>query len=193
MEEMDLIIQSQQNNRQAFNQLVVKYQDRLYTTLYRMIGNDHDTLDICQEAFIRAFVNIRSFKGKSSFSTWLCQIAINQYYTHHQKSKKEKERKVDYQIARKKEAVQAYTSGLTELKNPAVNPTQPVHAKEQAETVQSALDSLEPELRKIVVLKDVEDLSYMEISAMVKKPVHIIRTRLSQARQELRNTLKKYL
>ncbi|MBI4834303.1 MAG: sigma-70 family RNA polymerase sigma factor [Planctomycetes bacterium] len=193
MEEMDLIRQSQQNNRQAFNQLVLKHQDVLYNTLYRMIGNEDDALDICQEAFIRAFVNIKSFRGNSSFLTWLCQIAINQYYTHHQKAKKEKERKVDYQIVQKKQVVQAYSSGLTDMNNPSINPTQPVQAKEQEETVQNALNSLEPEMRKIVVLKDMEDLSYTEISAMVKKPVHIVRTRLCQARQQLRTALKKYL
>lgn len=191
MDEMELVQKSQRNNRAAFNQLVLKYQDTLYNTVYRMAGNSADALDICQESFIRAYLNIKSFKGKSSFQTWLYQIALNQFYTHHQKTKRDKERKACLCVSARRQA--DYQSRGVLPYAPTNNPAQHLETQEQTETVQSALNSLPLDLKQIVVFKDIEGYSYKKIAGILKISIHTVRARLDKSRQQLREILKKYL
>lgn len=197
LDDTQLIILCQQTNcetslasRQAFNELVLKYQDKLYNAVYRLVNNQTDAQDICQEAFIRAFQNIKSFKGTSSFQTWLYQIALNQFYTHYQKTKRDKEKKVSYH------AIQEIDPPATDVKNPSQslnNPVKHLEIQEQKQAIESALNALPPELKQIVVLKDIESFSYEAIAMTLKIPIHIVRKQLCDAREKLRYALKKYL
>ena len=195
LDDTQLIIRCQQEDhedcqtdRQAFNELVLKYQDKLYNSVYRLVNNQSDAQDICQEAFIRAFRNIKNFKGNSSFQTWLYQIALNQFYTHYQKSKREQEKKV--------EKIQESNSNTVNVRKPSEgfdDPAQHVQSEEQKQAIEEALDALPIELKRVVVLKDIEGFSYEEIAQILKISIHTVRKHLCEAREELRYALKKYL
>jgi len=188
LDDTQLIVQCQQANLQAFNELVLKYQDKLYNAVYRLVNNQSDAQDICQEAFIRAFQNIKNFKGISSFQTWLYQIALNQFYTHYQKSKREQEKKLD-----KIQESNPNPTNIKSLSEGFNDPAQYVQSQEQKQAIESALNALPPELKKVVVLKDIEGFSYEEIARILKTSIHIVRKHLCDARESLRYTLKNYV
>ena len=192
LSDIELVLQSQQSKRSAFNELVVRYQDRLYNAVYRLVNNQNDALDICQEAFVRAFKSIRNFRGKSSFHTWLYQIAMNQCYTHFDKSKKEKV-KIDNQIRQEAKKVTAEKVNMADTKMLSLNPSKNAEVKERAQAIQTALDSLPDGLKKAVILKDVDNLSYNEIAQTLKLSVHVVRRYICEAREQLRESLKSYL
>jgi len=185
--ETRLIEQSQKNSRTAFESLVLKYQDDLFNTVFRLIGNHHDVLDICQETFVRAYQSIKDFRGDASFRTWLYAIAFNQCYTYRNSIKRYKNTFEPYQ-----EEEIASDQIISPGSNPGVSPVENVETMERNKAVQQVLKTLPKDLREVIVLKDIENLSYEEISAVLNRPVHKVRRQLTHARNTLRLALKKY-
>ncbi len=181
LDEKNLVERSQQNDPDAFNELVIRYQDRIFNTVYRITHNHATSLDICQESFLRAFQSIKKFKKQSRFSTWLHQIAVNLCF--------------NYKRARKP------MTGLPDddllnhhpSDNPTSNPGAALENDEQSQIVQQALNSLEPDLRSIVVLKDVEGYSYEEISTVLRYSIGAVRGKLAKARESLKQQLHKLI
>lgn len=182
----DLVRRSQGGDREAFGLLVVRYQDRIYNTALRLLSDPDDAAEVAQEAFLRAFENIRGFKGKSAFSTWLYRIAINCALSRRRKR----------QVA--KEAV------LKDFAGAAGNPHsdapfrvslqgEPSFSLEEAERnrlVEDALVSLPANLRSVVVLRDLEGLNYVAIARVLKVNQGTVKSRLHRARNLLRENLK---
>jgi len=172
-----LVRRSQGGDREAFGLLVVRYQDRIYNTALRLLSDPDDAAEVAQEAFLRAFENIRGFKGKSAFSTWLYRIAINCALSRRRKR----------QVA--KEVV------LKDFAGAAGNPHSdaPSFSLEEAERnrlVEDALVSLPANLRSVVVLRDLEGLNYVAIARVLKVNQGTVKSRLHRARNLLRENLK---
>jgi len=175
-----LIADCLQGNTAAFGELVRRYQDRLYHTVFRMVDNAEDALDVVQEAFLNAYQSLDSFKGDALFFTWLYRIAVNTAI-----SMKRKQRVVLSIDGRNGEP------GIEPLDPSEIN--RPGHALEQAEQerrIHQALNRLSPEHRTVLVMKDMEGQKYETMADILGVPIGTIRSRLHRARLELRLLLE---
>jgi RNA polymerase sigma-70 factor (ECF subfamily) len=177
-----LIADSLKGNTAAFGELVRRYQDRLYNTVYRLVDNADDALDVVQDAFLNAYQSLESFKGDSLFFTWLYRIAVNTAIS----------------LKRKKRVMVRIDTGgsngdaVMEPFDPS-NLSRPGHALEQAEQeqrIQQALSRLSPEHRAVLIMKDMEGQKYEMMADVLGVPIGTIRSRLHRARLELRELLE---
>ena len=177
-----LIAECLQGDTAAFGVLVRRHQDRLYNSVYRMVGNAEDAYDVVQEAFLNAYQSLESFKGDSLFFTWLYRIAVNTAI-----SLKRKQRAVV--------SIDAGRNGDQSMEPPDTSDlSRPGHAMEQAEQqrrVRAALARLSPEHRAVLVMKDMEGQKYENMAEVLQVPIGTIRSRLHRARLELRELLEK--
>jgi RNA polymerase sigma-70 factor (ECF subfamily) len=164
----------------AFGELVLRYQDRLFNTVYRLVDNADDALDVVQEAFINAYQSLGNFHGESAFFTWLYRIAVNAAIS----------------LKRKKRVMVRIDGADGE---PIIDPldpsdlARPGHALEQAEQerrVQRALSRLSPEHRAVLVMKEMEGQKYENMAEILGVPIGTVRSRLHRARLELRELLE---
>lgn len=168
-------------SRDAFGELVERYQDRLFNTLVRVLGSRDDASEVLQDAFVQAWSKLSSFRGTSQFYTWMYRVALNLACSHRRKHKRRQDQQ---SVDRMREL-----SGA----EPVDNSLQPEHAmvrSEQAEMVQAALLSVSDEHRQILVLREIEDCSYDTIAEMLELPVGTVRSRLFRARLQLKEVLE---
>ena len=166
----------------AFETLVRRYQDRLYNTVYRLVGNAEDAEDVVQEAYIHAYQSLRSFKGDSLFFTWLYRIAVNAAI-----SWKRKERAVlRWQTDGNAHRVGQGPPNVMQRSEPAAA----LVRAEEAERIQTALQRVSPEHRMVLILKDMDGHKYDAMAEILNVPIGTIRSRLHRARLELRQVLE---
>ena len=177
----ELVVRCQRNESGAFDELVARHQDRVFTAVTRFCGNAEDAADIVQRAFINAFRKIQEFKGDSAFSTWIYRIAFNQA--------------ISFRRENKRNTVSIYGKDDDKIVEPAVesNPTEKIEGEETQKKVQQALEMLEEGDRQIILLKDLQGHSYDEIAAIMQIPKGTVRSRLHRARLELKSKLKSYI
>ena len=175
----ELVLRSQKGDRKAFGLLVERYEDRIFNTAYRLLSNYEDAKDITQEAFLASYRFLRSFKRKSNFYTWLYRIAIRLSYRRLRGRKKTYPLEEGFLLPDEVFRVQGNKT-----------PRQSAIYRELQETVQKALNSLDKKYRSVIVLHDFEELSYKEISDILKCPVGTVMSRLHRARSMLRKKLK---
>lgn len=164
----------------AFGELVRRHQDRLYNTVYRLVENAEDALDVVQEAFLNAYQSLDSFKGDAQFFTWLYRIAVNTAISLKRK------RRVLARIPDRNGENPIEPADQSELNRPG-------HAIEQAEEEQKlhrALARLSQEHRVVLVMKELEGQKYEDIAATLGVPIGTVRSRLHRARLELRELLE---
>ncbi len=181
VDDRTLITECLEGRPAAFGELVHRYQNRLYNTVLRMIGNSEDAQDVVQEAFLHAYQSLASFKGDSLFFTWIYRIAINTAIS----------------LKRKQKSMISIDGhpDSGQLIDPldSSESSRPGHALEMAEEEQSlrnALARLSPEHRTVLVLKDIEGHKYEEMAELLEVPIGTIRSRLHRARLELRELLQ---
>jgi RNA polymerase sigma-70 factor, ECF subfamily len=181
LDDKRLIAECLQGRTAAFGELVQRYQDRLYNTVYRLVGNAEDAQDVVQEAFIHAYQSLTSFKGDSLFYTWMYRIAVNTAISWRRKQRGFVRLQFDQ-----------HAGGGMEPADSS-NGNQPAHAMEQAEQerrVQVALNRVSPEHRAVLILKDMEGQKYETMAEILQVPIGTIRSRLHRARLELRQVLE---
>lgn len=166
----------------AFGELIRRYQDRLFNTVYRLLGSVEDAQDVVQETFLNAYRSLDSFKGDAEFFTWLYRIAWNTAVSLKRKQK----------VALSIHAGRNGQGAIDPLDGAESN--QPGHALEKAEQdrrIQDALNRLSPEHRAVLILKEMDGQRYEEISEILQLPVGTVRSRLHRARMELRDILER--
>ena len=172
---------------EAYDELIRRYQERIYATIYHMTANHEDANDLAQESFIKAFQALKSFKGGSSFYTWLYRIAVNKTINF---LKQRKNRihlslnDLDFNTEHNPDLV-ALISEKT--------PHREVNLAELQEKLNSALLKLSEPHRLVVVLHDVQGLSHEEIAKIMDCNIGTVRSRLFYARQQLQALLADYL
>jgi RNA polymerase sigma-70 factor (ECF subfamily) len=168
----------------AFGQLVVRYQDRLYNALLRIMGSSEDARDVAQDAFVHAFRRLGTFKGTAAFYSWLFRIALNAAASQRRKSRM---RPASIEAARE-------ISGM-EPRDPRADaePSHALQSQERQAAVQAALLQLPLDFRTAIVLKEIEGLKYEEIAELVGCPIGTVRSRIHRARAELRQKLESML
>jgi RNA polymerase sigma-70 factor (ECF subfamily) len=165
----------------AFGELVRRYQDRLYNTVYRLVDNAEDAQDIVQDAFLNAYQSLDGFKGDSRFFTWLYRIAVNTAISH-----KRRQRVLLSIDTGRNGANSVQPLDASEYSRPG----EALERAEQEQRLQEALSRLSPEHRAVLVLKDLEGQKYEEMAEVLGVPIGTIRSRLHRARAELRELLE---
>ncbi|HZO74413.1 MAG TPA: sigma-70 family RNA polymerase sigma factor [Ktedonobacteraceae bacterium] len=187
-EEEALIARSQQGDVHAFNQLVLRYQQMLYSTVYRMLGDPDTAADITQDAFIAAFRNIQTYRGGSSFRAWLLRIGSNMTCDHWRRLQRHPADSLDALTEEDEPHAPGLLSTLatTGLEG---NPEETLLAQELQALIQKGLELLPLDQRVAVVLCDIEGLSYEEVAESTQTSLGTVRSRISRGRARLRNYL----
>jgi RNA polymerase sigma-70 factor, ECF subfamily len=169
----------------AFGALVVRYQDRIFNACVRIVGHRETAREMAQEAFLRAFERLRTFRQGSRFSTWLFAIAINQCRSELRRRKTKKHRPpLSLDAGRSDDG-----GGGWEPPSAEPDPSAGVLASETGRRVEAELAELPKKYRIPVVLRDVEGMSYEEIAVVIDAPVGTVRSRIHRGRQVLRERL----
>ena len=178
--DQSLIDQTLAGRREAFGQLVERYQHRLYHGLLHALGSAEDAQDVAQDAFVNAFEKLASFKGQAAFYSWLFRIALNAGV-----SAKRKTRRMTASVEARREA-----TGLEPTDDdPSNEPSHAMHVSDRQRLVRQALSELSDEFRTALVLKEMDGMSYEEIATVVDVPLGTVRSRIHRARLELRAKL----
>ena len=183
-----LVQRAQANYRAAFNEIVLKYKGKVYNFISRMVASALDAEDLTQETFIRAYLSIRSFQSRASLNTWLFRIATNLCIDY---SRKQKTHIQPSSLSQQTESDDGETE--REIPDRAFDPQRLLVNSELGKMVESALQELPEKLRTVVLLYDMEGLSYEEIAAIVNCPLGTVKSRLFNARTALREKLSPYL
>ena len=194
-EDYVLVTQAQRRGpaaREAFGRLTLKYQDRIYNALLKLLPNREDALDLAQETFLKAFEGLKGFKGKSKFSTWLWTIALN---LRTSKWRAKRASPVTEGLSVDSSRADDAQTGLPKIAPvaPDKGPAHRVEAEELNKIVEDEIHALPMDYRRVLVLRDVQGLEYGEIGRALKLPEGTVKSRLHRARLELRTRLDKYL
>jgi RNA polymerase sigma-70 factor (ECF subfamily) len=181
-DDQQLIQQCLSGNTEAFGELVIRYQDRLYNSLMLMVGSPEDARDLAQEAFVHAFRKLDSFRGDAAFYTWLFRIAVNAAISFRRRAARQKSASID---------VLKEAAGAEPLdRHDDASPSSQIETQETQQVVRQALGELSEEFRTALVLTEIEGMSYEEAAAAVGCPIGTIRSRIHRARNELREKLR---
>jgi len=178
---------AQSGDREAFDFLVEKYKDIVYAVAYRFAHDPDLALDLAQDSFIRAYRGIRSFKGRSSFSTWLYRVAMNTCIDYTRR----RSRSVDSQTVPEEVAEFADSEPLEPGGDLA--PDDRALSGELGEKIQEAIDALPEYHKSVFVLYEIEGMSYKEIAEVVGCSIGTVMSRLHYARKKLQRMLRPYV
>ncbi|MCK5175234.1 MAG: sigma-70 family RNA polymerase sigma factor, partial [Planctomycetes bacterium] len=187
-----LVAQAQQGDSAALAKLILRYQDRIFNTILKICGNYQDAAELTQETFVKLIEKVGTFKGQSSFYTWLFRIAVNLTLNYCKRRGKVKYISLDKLIGAdgqsgKKELVSF-------LKDKSMcDPAELTEKKEIEEILLGALERLDDKCRTIIVLRDIEDMSYEQISDALDIELGTVKSRLSRSRMRLRRIMEKIL
>jgi RNA polymerase sigma-70 factor (ECF subfamily) len=172
----------------AFEQLVTRYQDRVFSFCYRLLNDRAEAEDVAQDVFFTLYRSAGDFRGESAFATWLLRIAKNQSLN-----------RIKYLDRRGRMGRRSLEEVREERLAPAAAEREPpapdalVEGEQTAAIVQSAIAELDPQHRAVVVLRDVEDLSYEEIAGITGLPIGTVKSRIHRARGMLKELVEKEL
>jgi RNA polymerase sigma-70 factor (ECF subfamily) len=181
MDEIRTIKEAQKGSLPAFNQLIMAYQGTAYQVAYRVIGNGEAAADACQDAFLKAYKAIKQYQG-GSFKSWLLRIVTNTCYDY-----------IRYKSRRPATSLEDLAENSEEhagaLMSEDERPEDHVLRGELHDVIQIGINQLAEDQRIILVLSDVQGLSYQEIAEIIDQPLGTVKSRLSRGRQRLRDFL----
>jgi len=172
MHDEQLVRRSKRGDREAFSQLVARYQNSVYRVVRGVLTDPAECEDVAQEVFLKAYASLAKFRGDAGFFTWLYRIAVNEAFRH-----------------RRRRAF-SNADALPEVEAPPA-PEMPDEDAPTLRTLEKLLRKLADDFRSIVVLRDIEGLSYQEIAETLEIPIGTVESRLFRARQELRGLWRK--
>lgn len=185
-----------QGDKNAYRVLVERYQARLLTMTYEILGSREDAEDVVQESFVKAFLSLHRFKGESSFFTWIYRIAYNMAIDVKRRNARRGGTHVEY-----KESSSVKEPGdpgvtpptpVSDAHDPSKDPLEVLAQKEAATAIRSVLRTLSDEHREVVLLREVDGLNYDQISEAVGIPKGTVMSRLHYARKMLQKALKDF-
>ncbi|MDO4540376.1 MAG: sigma-70 family RNA polymerase sigma factor [Syntrophomonadaceae bacterium] len=170
----------------AFDELVERYQNKIYTLCYRYMGNEEDAQDVAQETFLKAYRSLRSFRGQSSFGTWLYRICNTVCLDE---LRKRKRRVVALPLDNAPEEERDRGS-VREIADDSLSGDKVYEQKELEQYIQTMLNEMRVEYRNAIVLRDVMGFSYEEIAAMLDCSLGTVKSRINRGRQTLKNKME---
>jgi RNA polymerase sigma-70 factor (ECF subfamily) len=183
----ELVAQAQAGDRDAVQQLLERYERRLLSVLVGMVRNPEDAKELLQETFVRAFRNLDNFKGESSFYTWIYRIAMNLAIDHQRRGGKRPLVEFDEGIGVKEDAVGDGSANL------GIDPFKSVRSRELGRKIFEAIEGLTPDHRAVILLREIDGLSYEEISDVLECSLGTVMSRLHYARKKLQTRLQEML
>ncbi len=165
-----------------FEELVIAYQNRLFSAMLAVLGNRQDAEDVTQEAFTKAFLRLDAFQSRSSFFTWLHRIAFNLAIDLRRRDAR----------ARSAGRVSAEVAN-DELRSAELSPAARSEQSETQRKIYEALAMIDPERRSVIALRDLQGMDYAEIAEVLEIPIGTVRSRLHRARTEMRDLLADYM
>lgn len=184
MDEIALINAAQKGDLDSFNSLILHYQDSVFNTALRILGDEDLAQDAAQEAFISAFRGIPSFRG-GSFKAWITRTVINACYDELRRQKRRPTTPLEPETRDGEEM-----DSPKWLADPNMTPAEKSEADELEHAIQHCLDTLPTNFRTAVVLADIQGLDYSEVAAASRVPLGTIKSRLARARLRLRECLR---
>ena len=177
-----LVRKSQPDDERAFGELVSRYESKVYSLALKMLRNPEDAEDVLQDTFLRAYRGIKSFKGNSTFSTWIYRITANSALM---RLRKRQLPTVSIDDADEREAP-------INIADWAPGPVEQMLNQETQAAMTEAIEALPPEFRQVFVLRDIEELSNAEVAEILDLSVAAVKSRLHRARLKVRNRLATY-
>lgn len=191
MEDDALIRAFQSGETGAFDHLVLRYQDKIFSLCYWYLGDYHEADDAAQDIFLKAYSSLGKFRRESSFSTWLHRIAVN--------TCKNKCKSLAFRFRKKTESIDSYgdAPGIEHIKHSGSgmadtvgSPADLLEQKEKMKHIRRAIEALAPGKRTLVVLRDIEGLSYEELAAVTGLKLGTVKSKLARARADLVEKLR---
>jgi RNA polymerase sigma-70 factor (ECF subfamily) len=183
-EDARLILRCREGDSAAFNELVIKYRNKVYATIYNLVRNEQDAWDISQEAFLKAWRNLERFRGQSSFFTWLFRIATNVAIDWLRRKQIESGVEFDETLGIQIEPASTTTPKAEPL------PSRQLDAAEIRARIDAAIAQLSVEHRAVILLREVEGLQYEEIAEATGASVGTVMSRIFYARKKLQTLLR---
>jgi RNA polymerase sigma-70 factor, ECF subfamily len=186
-----LIRRLQQRDESAFTEMVRLYQHKVFNLVYRMVGSREEAEDVAQEVFVTVFKHVDTFRGDAKFSTWLYRIATN----HTRNRMKYLGRRAHNTTSELDEAAEndAAAAQPSSMRPQIAGPDAVLEGLQLERVVQEGIASLEPEHREVMVLRDVENLSYEEIASITGVAEGTVKSRLHRARLALKEHMARHL
>lgn len=187
-----LVGQAQQGDSAAIAKLILRYQDRIFNVILRICGNYEDAAELTQETFVKLIEKVDTFKGQSSFYTWLFRVAVNLTLNYCKRRGKVRNISLDQLVGADDQSGKKELVSFLMDKN-APDPAELLEKKEVENILLAALERLEDKYRTIIILRDIEDMSYEQISDALDIELGTVKSRLSRSRMRLRRILEKIL
>lgn len=169
----------QRGDTDFFEVLVRRHQKAIFNLVYRLLGDYDEAAEAAQEVFLSAYKSIGQFRGEANFSTWLYRIGLNHASTRRKSLNSMHQHHIPL-------------DNTEVIADSAVDPAKNVEHKEIQQRVQQALNRLDPEDARIILLRDLQDVTYEEVAEMLDIPVGTVKSRLHRARQALKTSLAPY-
>lgn len=185
--QQQLVAGLQAGDEAAYEELIQQYQQPVYNLVYRLLADPAEACDVVQEVFLKIFRKIGSFRGDSTLKTWIYRIAVNEAHNHSRWHGRHHRGQIGLEGDEE-------TRGLSErLASPGDSPYEYVLDRERHHMLQAALAELNPAFRSVIVLRDVEDLSYEEIAEILQLPLGTVKSRILRGREALRKAMERQL
>ena len=188
--ETTLTGETQKSQPPNFADLVETYQHKLFNTVLRMTGNQDDALDIVQDVFLKAYRSLDKFRGRAKIYTWLYRIAVNTALSFRRSAAVQMSRS---SVSLDEDLRHEDSESRREVADERYEASSTLGNRETRQRVSEAIAGLEPELRTVVVLRDVEELNYEDIAEILEVPKGTVKSRLHRGRLALRDKLKEFL
>ncbi len=185
--DLSLLERCRLNDEAAFNEVVARYKGKIYNHVFRMTGSAEDAEDLTQEVFVRLYTSVHTFRGQSSLNTWLFRIAGNLCIDRFRRGKN---RTAAYSLD---DPVGDEAEGAREVPDETYEPYRLLENTETATQIERALGQLPEKLRAVLLLHDLEGIAYEEIAQIVGCPLGTVKSRLFNARMQLRQRLADYM
>jgi RNA polymerase sigma-70 factor (ECF subfamily) len=184
--DQELVARCQAGDQQAFDTLVLRHQQRALNVAYQLLRNQEDAMEVAQDAFVRAYRSIHDFRGDAAFTTWLHQIVVNLARNKHRwwtRRGREKTMSLDQPLETSNGPVE------TQIASTAPAPDEQALQREFLGRLDGCMGRLPRKYREVLVLRNVEELSYEEIAVVLRCSVGTVKSRIARARESLRQAM----
>jgi RNA polymerase sigma-70 factor (ECF subfamily) len=185
LRELQLVQAHRRGNAEAIGELLGAYERRIYAVCLRMVRNEHDARDLAQDTMVKVIQGLDGYDGRSKLSTWIIRVSMNCCLSHLRKQRLRRHGSLERDWA--EEATGAFGAGGAPRE---LQPARGVEHTEMQGILSRALGSLDPQMRAVLVLRDMQDLEYGQIAEVLNVPVGTVKSRLFRARVALRTAVE---